>query len=268
MMNNKKEIPDWQLERYLLGELSPGLEDEVKRRLAEDESARTRLAALEKSNREILSSYPPGMMSAKIEKRYREKYEKREQQSIGTRQRKVRSFAYAFSAVAIILALLFPMRNVIRQSQNNGMTGAIRMKGAKPRLVVYRKSGDEVTRLQNGEKAGENDVLQLSYVAVGRKYGVIYSIDGRGVVTIHYPDADYGTTTELDQNGEIYLGYAYQLDDAPLFERFFFITSNEPFDIAVVEEAVKLLATKTGRARKKDLKLPPGFKQYSIILNK
>ena len=268
MMNNRKEIPDWQLERYLLRELPPGLEDELKRRLAEDESARARLAALEKSNREILSEYPPGVMSEKIEKRYREKYEKQEQQTIVTRKRKVRSFAYALSAAAIILALLIPLRSVIRQGQNGGIPGEIRMKGAKTPLIVYRKTGDQITRLQNGEKARENDILQLSYVAVGKKYGVIYSIDGRGVVTLHYPDAGYGTAPELDQSGETYLGYAYELDDAPLFERFFFVTSNEPFDIKVVEKAVKALASQTGKARKKDLNLPSGFKQYSIILNK
>jgi hypothetical protein len=268
MMNNREEIPDWQLERYLLGELPPGLEDEIKRRLAEDNSARARLAALEKSNEEILSSYPSAMMSAKIEKRYREKYGKGEQQTSETRRRKVRGFALALSAAVIALAVLVPLRNMIRQGQSDGGTPEIRMKGAKPHLVVYRKAGDKITRLKNGEKAKERDVLQLSYVAVGEKYGVIYSIDGRGVVTVHYPAAGSGKAPKLDQNGEIYLEYAYELDDAPLFERFFFVTSDKPFDTAVVEKAVRQLASKTGHVRKKDLKLPSGFRQYSIILNK
>ena len=114
----------------------------------------------------------------------------------------------------------------------------------------------------------EKDVLQLSYVAVGRKYGVIFSIDGRGIVTVHYPYAENGATPELEQGGEIYLRYAYELDDAPLFERFFFVTSDKPFNIAIVEKAARLLASKTGQARNTDLKLPSGFEQYSFLLNK
>jgi hypothetical protein len=268
MMNDKNKIPDWQLERYLLGELPPDLENRVRQQLAKDESAEARLAELKESNVEILSSYPPEMMSGQIKKRYKEKYGKRGNQKNETGRVRVRSFAYALSAAALILVFLFPLRNLIRQNQIDRVPEQIRMKGAKPHLVVYRKSGDEIARLQNGDKVREQDILQLSYVAASRKYGVIYSIDGRGVVTVHYPDTHTESTPELDQSGEISLAYAYELDDAPSFERFFFVTSNEPFEIAMVEKAIKLLASKPRHAMKKDLKLPSRFRQYSIILNK
>jgi hypothetical protein len=268
MMNDKKEIPDWQLERYLLGELPPDLENRVRQQLAEDESANARLSELKESNAEILSSYPPEMMSGQIEKRYKEKYGKRKNQTNEPRRVRVRSFAYALSAAALILVFLFPLRNIIIQNQIDRVPEEIRMKGAKPHLVVYKKSGDEIARLQNGEKVDEKDILQLSYVAVSRKYGVIYSVDGRGIVTAHYPDIHTGSTPELDQSGEISLAFAYELDDAPSFERFFFVTSNEPFEITMVEKAITLLASNPRQAMKKDLKLPSGFRQYSIILNK
>ena len=134
--------------------------------------------------------------------------------------------------------------------------------------MVYRKRGGEIERLEREDRAAEGDVIQVSYVAAGKAYGVIYSIDGRGLVTVHFPDIGDETAPELDQNGEASLPYAYELDDAPSFERFFFITSDEPFDITDVEEAVYALASKLKKTRKKNLNLPFGFKQYSVILNK
>jgi hypothetical protein len=267
-MTSKREIPDWQLERYLLGELSAELEKEVRNQLARDPSLQTRLDALEESNREILSSYPPGIQVKQIEKKYEAVYGRQKKGRRRVQRPKLRSFAYALSTAAIILIVLIPLRSILKKSPSDGEMEGIRLKGLKPYLVVYRKSGDEIERLEAGEVAALGDVIQLSYVAAGKKFGAIYSIDGRGVVTLHYPDGEYRAAPKLQQGGEISLPYAYELDDAPLYERFFFITSDEPFDLAEAEDAVHTLALKSKRAEKKKLKLPSGFKQYSTILQK
>ena len=264
----KKEVPDWQLDRYLFGELSADLEKEVRKQLAQDPSLQTRLDALKESNREILSSYTPEIQSRQIEKKYEQAYGKQKRERGRATRPKLRSFAYALSTAAVILIVLIPLRNILRQTPSDGGREDIRLKGLNPHLVVYRKSGDEINRLEDGEGAAPGDVVQLSYVAAGKSYGAVYSIDGRGVVTLHHPDAAEDTAPMLDQGGEISLPYAYELDDAPLFERFFFITSDEPFDLAVVRDAAHTLASQVKRAERKRLKLPPGFKQYSIILRK
>ncbi len=263
-----KEVPDWQLERYLLGELSANLEKEVGNQLDADPSLQTRLDALKESNREILSSYTPEIQSRQIELTYEQTYGKQKRKRGRPTRPKLRSFAYALSTAAVILIVLIPLRNILRQAPSDGGSEEIRLKGLNPHLVVYRKSGDEINRLEDGESVAPGDVIQLSFVAAGKSYGAIYSIDGRGVVTLHYPDIAEGTSPGLDQGGEISLPYAYELDDAPLFERFFFITSDEPFDLAVVRDAAHTLASQVKRAERKRLKLPPGFKQYSIILRK
>jgi hypothetical protein len=157
---------------------------------------------------------------------------------------------------------------MLRQTSSHGGREEIRLKGLSPRLVVYRKSGAEINRLDNGASASPGDVIQLSYVAAGKAFGAIYSVDGRGVVTLHYPDSNQGTAPELEQGGEISLPYAYELDDAPAYERFFFITSGKAFELKVADDAVNRLAAQTKKAGKKRLKLPSGFKQYSIILIK
>ena len=67
---------------------------------------------------------------------------------------------------------------------------------------------------------------------------VLISIDGNGYLSQHYPE--YGNKAyELDNGGEIPLDYAYQLDDAPDFERFLFITSDSSFDIRKLIKAVE-----------------------------
>jgi hypothetical protein len=267
-MTSKREIPDWQLERYLLGELSAELEKEFRNQLARDPSLQTRLDALEESNREILSSYPPEIQAKQIEKKYEKVYGKQERGRRSVQHPKLRSFTYALSTAAVILIVLIPLRIILKQAPSDGGSEEIRLKGIKPHLMVYRKSGDEIERLEVGESAAEGDIIQLSYVAAGKKFGVIYSIDGRGVVTLHYPDIDYKAAPGLDQGGEISLPYAYELDDAPLYERFFFVTSDEPFDLVEVGDAVHALASNSKGAEKKKLRLPSGFKQYSTFLNK
>jgi hypothetical protein len=266
MMANK-EIPDWQLERYLLGELSADLEKEIKYRLTLDTSLQNRVQALKDSNRDILAIYTPEIQAGQIEKKYEKSRDrqKREKQSPG--RQKLRSVAYALSTAAVILIVLIPLRNMLRQPSSQDRE-EIRLKGLSPRLVVYRKSGNRIMRLEDGEAAAPGDVIQLSYVAAGKTHGVIYSLDGRGIVTLHFPGTSQNTSPELDQRGEISLPYAYQLDDAPAYERFFFVTAEQSFELAVVRDAVEKLASKPKRADRKRLRLPPGFTQYSTLLRK
>ena len=94
----------------------------------------------------------------------------------------------------------------------------------------------------------------------------IVSIDGAGVVTLHHPD----TATEeaqLGGDGRVDLPYSYELDDAPDFERFVFVTSNEPFDVHAVLLSAKRLAG-TDSAQDGDLSLDGRLHQHSLVLKK
>ena len=62
-------------------------------------------------------------------------------------------------------------------------------------------------------------VLQLSYAAGEAKYGVIFSVDGRGTLTWHVPAGYAGgarAAPPLDPQGPVVLPSAYELDDAPV----------------------------------------------------
>jgi len=267
-MKHEKHIPMWQLERYLLGELPPELKERVEKQLQSDESTRARLAALQESDREILSSYPPEVLAKGIERRYEETRPGQEKREREHRRTGFRSLALALSMAALVAIVMIPLRGMLKERQGNIELEGIRPKGLKAHLVIYRKRGDQVERLEQGEMARAGDVIQLSYVAGGSAYGAIFSIDGRGVVTQHLPDTEYGASPELDQSGEVSLAFAYELDDAPSFERFFFITSDESFDLGEVEASVHSLASNPRKARTRNLKLQSGFRQYSFILHK
>jgi len=73
---------------------------------------------------------------------------------------------------------------------------------------------------------------------VGKRFGIIASIDARGRVTLHLPESP-GPAVALDRDGERALPHAYELDDSPGFERFFFVTSDAPFATPEIAESLK-----------------------------
>jgi hypothetical protein len=109
------------------------------------------------------------------------------------------------------------------------------------------------------------DLLQISYNAAGEGFGVVISIDGRGVVTRHLPE-EGGVSTKLG-SGDIPLPNAYELDDAPRFECFYFITGEAPFAVDAVINAAKATSQTPERAGK-PLQLPKGLTQSWIMLQK
>lgn len=177
-----------------------------------------RRAALETSNAEILEALPPAMVAAEIERRLsRERREAR-------RRRAVWSGAASVAVAAAILAVFWPRaRDGVELAPE-----IVRVKG-DPQLAIFRKEAGGVRRLRSSTPVRAGDELQLSYNAAGARHGVILSVDGRGVVTLHHP-ASAGASTELDRSGPVALGFAYRLDDAPGFERFFFLTSPVAID--------------------------------------
>jgi streptogramin lyase len=109
-------------------------------------------------------------------------------------------------------------------------------------------------------------VLQLAYQAAGARYGVVVSIDGRGAVTRHLPE-EGEVAAALERGGAVALAHAYQLDDAPGYERFFLVTGERPFDVAPVVEAARWLAA-AGQARAGALTLPGGLEQRAVLVVK
>jgi hypothetical protein len=254
----KHQVPDILIEQLLLGELP----EARARELRADPLVRARVAELQASNREILERYPPQVMVKRIGWRL----EKESQALARSAPRRwslprlapVAGLAVLLLAAGAVLATVGPWRE---------RTEVTRLKGAGPHLVIYRKTdvGAEALAAGSGIRAG--DVLQIGYVAAARKYGVIFSIDGRGVLTLHFP-ASPEAASLLEPQGETMLDYAYQLDDAPGFERFFLVTADRAPSVAEVLAAARRLAVDPRQARRGGLDLPAGLEQWSVLLAK
>ena len=272
--NSQAGIPQLALERIALGEAS----DEERRRIAaalaeRGETLEERLAALRASNEEIHERYPADMMAARIEARLDERRKSREHEA--SRPRRGGWFAglgvLATAAVAAFLFLDLPGTPTGGPpAEPDGFQETVRLKGAEPKLVIWRKSGDEPERLTEGATAHAGDVLQVEYNAADAKYGVIASIDGRGVVTLHFPKHSDGSTAL--ERGVVALDHSYELDDAPDFERFFFISSDTSLDAAVVVDALEALAAdgaaKTGVPDLSDKLLSDELNQTDFTVEK
>jgi hypothetical protein len=273
--NTRKPPADQILERYLLDELPARERRRVEKILGHDAGAAARLEALKASNAEILAAYPPAEMAARIRARAwgeRAATAATEQKARRARPFRLPSFAMPVAAAALILMVILPFRTALTSREET------RVKGLEARLEIFRRRGAGSEPLAAGTRVAEGDLLQIAYVAGEAGYGVIFSIDGRGTVTFHYPRLP-GTSTSapaaeaveappLEPGGKTALPTSYQLDDAPGFERFFFVTSAEPFELASIWQAASRLAADTEAARREPLELARGLEQDFLLLSK
>jgi hypothetical protein len=277
MMRQPEEISDLSLEQYALGELPPKEEARVRAELARDAGLRDRLDALRESDRQILSSYPVQDMAAMLRGKLRVELSTPRGLPRGlSGERAIRRFPPLVFALPVAASILLFLSFLVARERilpSYASTGAevTRLKGVKTHLTVYRKAADGAEEISDGETARPRDVLQISYTAAEAKYGVILSVDGRGTVTWHLPGRYAGSALaapSLSQQGEVILPSAYELDDAPSFERFVLVYSAAPFDVRTVQQAAQALASRPKTAASGSLALPPSIKQVSVVLKK
>lgn len=269
----EREIPDFLIEQLLLGELG----EEEKKKLLEDPRTAGRLEKLQKSNEEILHLYSPASMAEKIQNRIdNPETEKPRQEADVPLKEKGRIIPFFFSLkgspllAAAVLLLLFGLLPLFKGTLNQGTAvtiDTVRTKGYTAVLRIYREAQGGVELLFPGDRVRERDLLQISYIPGEENYGVILSLDGRGAITLHYPLSE-GMSPKLSGEEEQFLPYSYQLDDAPGFERFFFITSREPIQVASVLSAAEKLSRDLKGAMQKALSISSRYSQYSILLKK
>jgi hypothetical protein len=258
-------VPDLILERYRLGEL-PGAEVEaLERRLRDDAGLRTRLEALERSDAEIRRRYPPGWLAQRVRLRLSAPALR---QATRPRPAFVRPWPLAAAAVAAVLLALAPRLLGPPSGRPAPGSPAVgdsgdRIKGLKPGLALFRKTPDGSETLADGAVVQAGDLIRIGYRAAGRGFGVILSIDGRGGVTVHLPAR--GEEAAALGGGTALLDHAYQLDDAPRFERFYFVTAQAPFGVAPVAGAARRAATTPGAS---ELALAASFEQATFLLRK
>lgn len=260
-------IKTWELERYLLGELPTRRIKEIDKLVQEDLKLKKEIEQLKQSNQSILGQYPIESVVPQILRRYEGETEQKKVKK-ATKQFALKRLIYATPVLAAALIMLFVMiRNNGTVPTDTRIKGLDNIDMTKTQIIIYRKKGEEAEVLKDGELAKAGDLLQIAYVPAGKTYGVIFSIDGNGVVTLHYPE-NINSTSALKQEKTVLLGAAYELDDAPEFERFFFITTMTEINVQEILKQAKALAGSPDAVKKEISALPETYSQFSILLRK
>ena len=253
-------VQDWLLERYRLDELPEAERRQVQEALARDAGLRERLDDLDLSSEALLRQHPPTQLVAAVRDRTRSGVERAMRPAL-------RGWT-PLAATAVVTASLVGMALWYPWPAARQDADVTRVKGIAPYLLLYRKAATEVERLPSAALARPHDVVQLAYQAGARRYGVILSVDGRGVVTRHLPV--HGTqSAPLTSGRPVALTQSYELDDAPGFERFMLVTADEPFTVTVVEDALRRQHASLGAAaNERRLDLPDSMDQFSLVVKK
>lgn len=250
-------LPDWLVERAALEEVAPTSRERIDR--ADPADLAARIAELQQQNADELAAYPAAQAIALINERVA---------VLRRRRRRVRlawlGMLGAATAGVIAVAMLRPPEPI---PDKVAINDGVRAKGTA-RLSVYRQAGDHPEHLDEDAVVRAGDSIQLRYSASGALYGVIASVDGSGTVTLHYPvDEDAPALATALAPKPTSLPNAYVLDDAPRFERFFFITSADPIEVSQSLAALHALAARDDSATAR-LELPAGQHQWSLRLRK
>jgi hypothetical protein len=248
-------VPDLLLEQYRLDELPPEEADRIQRQLATDQALRARLEGLQRSDEEIAVQYPPEWLAERI----RARLPAAPRRAVSG----VRQLAFGSALATVVLVMLVPLLTITEAPD----AGENRVKGLTPTLMVYRRTPQGSETLADGAVARAGDLLRLGYVSAGRTHGLILSIDGRGIVTRHLPLSG-PRAAALGAGGLNLLDEAYELDDAPMWERFYFVTAEDPFDVEPILEAARRAAAASPRRPPDILPIPRAFDQSTFSLQK
>jgi len=258
-------IPDWKLERFLTGDLPEEEMNKLRELEANDAIFANRVKMLREDNKAILSKLSFEEIAEKIAEMDAEnaagKCSSVNGATSGTvtdsvaRFRILKLASAAVLVLAVALVAFFAQRETavmnervgsdvasVQETQNTQVALAetqsdTRIKGLDARMEVWKKTSAGIAQLNDLDSVGEGDEIQLRYAVPEKCFGLLFSMDGNGALTLHMGDGV--KAIELAPGKMNSLPFAYKLDDAPYFEKFFFVTS--PKEFAVEENDVDKL---------------------------
>ena len=247
-------IPDWKLERFLTGDLPEEEMNKLRELEANDAVFANRVKMLREDNKAILSKLPFETLAANLGTDAAGNAAKNDAKN-AARFTLVKFAAAAMFVFAVALVAFFAQSETsvmnervgsdvanVNGSQNTQVALAenesdTRIKGLDARMEVWKKTSAGIVQLNDLDSVGEGDEIQLRYAVPEKCFGLLFSMDGNGALTLHMGDGV--KAIELAPGKMNSLPFAYKLDDAPYFEKFFFVTS--PKEFAVEENDVDKL---------------------------
>ena len=232
-------IPDWKLERYLTGDLPEGEMREIRELEKTDEIFAHRVKLLREDNAAILKKLPFEKLSEKMDA-ISARSGSGKSAGNGVNFRLVKFAAAAALVFAVVSVALFSQREIGPAMEGDGaqvmdvamvteVEDGTRIKGLDARMEVWKKMGDSAVQMSNLDEAREGDEIQLRYSVPEKCFGLLFSMDGNGTLTMHM--AEGNKAIALEPGKMTTLPFAYKLDNAPKFEKFFFLTSRDTFEL-------------------------------------
>ena len=245
-------IPDWKLERFLTGDLPEEEMNKLRELEANDAVFANRVKMLREDNKAILSKLPFETLAANLGT---------VTETAGTAAKNAPRFTLVKFAAAAVFVFAVALVAFFAQSETSVMNERVggdvanvngsqntqvalaenesdtRIKGLDARMEVWKKTPAGIVQLNDLDSVGEGDEIQLRYAVPEKCFGLLFSMDGNGALTLHMGDGV--KAVELAPGKMNSLPFAYKLDDAPYFEKFFFVTS--PKEFAVEENDVDKL---------------------------
>ncbi len=235
-------IPDWKLERYLTGDLPESDMREIREMEAADEIFANRVKMLREDSKAILRKLPYDRLAERLDSLPgRDTYGHGKPVNFGI----VKFAAAAALVLAVMTVAVFSQRSISQEGGTvlaNRADGAqtmevamadqnddVRIKGLSARMEVWKKTGDSAVQMENLGEAREGDEIQLRYAVAEKCYGLLFSMDGNGTITMHMGEGN--KAVGLEPGKMTTLPFAYKLDNAPKFEKFFFLTSKDEFEL-------------------------------------
>ena len=237
-------IPDWKLEKYLTGDLPAEEMREIRDMEATDEIFAGRVKMMREDNAAILKKLPFEKLSEKMDAMSARAGASKNGTGNVVNFRLVKFAAAAALVLAVVSVALFSQRELTAPAvEGNGAQvmdvamvtevensmGDTRIKGLDARMEVWKKIGDSAVQMSNLDEAREGDEIQLRYSVPEKCFGLLFSMDGNGTLTMHM--AEGNKAIALEPGKMTTLPFAYKLDNAPKFEKFFFLTSRDAFEL-------------------------------------
>jgi len=226
-----EDISDFTLEQYLLGELPNHEQNRIERLVTTDPDLQARIGRMDHDSGRFLREHPAAAVLNKAEFQTAP--------SPGTRVGRRFSFtglalAGLGAAATVLILPLVLQGNPGPDSRIKGGAGAPRgqaqtLDRLSDGISVFLLRGEGSVPLSPGAFAHEGDRIQVALRTEKDQYALLLSIDGTGRLTLHAPDS-LKSPLKVSGSSPLLLPFAYQLDNAPDFERFVLVTATGTFD--------------------------------------
>ena len=258
---SKIKISNFLLERYNIGDVTDEERVIVEKTLAQDDALAASLSELKQADLKFFQQFS-------------------KERFFPARTRPVKTFSLrsvskpvlGLCAAAMLLLVALPvliLRNSFSPEYGERVKGALTGSNSiELNIYVMGNSAGEAVKLENKAMIHEGNVIQLAYFInkndTSNIYGIIFSIDGRNHVTLHYP-YNQRQDTVLVTGKDIPLDEAFRLDDAPKYEIFFFVAGDSPLNVGNILNIAESLAQQIdGKDNEAESFAAAAFNEYEL----